>query len=105
MTVLLTVDIPTLIQFLSEGDWLGFLQAVYTSAFGSADIFYAVLVMALSVPLYVRTKSLLLMCIVWVLVGSALITAMPLVSNVALFLMIMGIAGILYRLFIRRGDS
>jgi hypothetical protein len=98
------VSIATLLQFLVEGDWLGFLQAVYVAAFGSADIFYAVLIMMFMSPLYIRTKSLLLVCILWILIGGGIITVAPLLSNLAMFLMVFGIAGILYRVFIQRGD-
>jgi hypothetical protein len=98
------VSISTLLQFLYEGDWLGFIQAVYASAFGSGEIFYAVLIMAFMAPLYIRTKSLLLVCILWILIGGGLITAMPLLSNLAMFLIVLGISGVLYKLFIHRGE-
>ena len=99
------VDIATLLQFLYEGDWLGFLQAVYSAAFGSADIFYAVAIMAFMAPLYIRTKSLMLVCILWILIGTALIAAMPLLSNLAVFLMVCGLAGVIYKLFFARGEQ
>jgi len=94
------VDIQTLLQFLFEGDYLGFIQACYTSAFLSADIFYGVLILLFTVPLYIRTKSLLLLCILWIMLGGAITTAIPLASGMAFLLMMLGIGGVLYKLFL-----
>ena len=85
-------DIPTLMQFLFEGNYLGFLQAIYVSAFQSADLFYGVISMIFAVGLYIRTNSLILISLIWILLGSLFLTAMPIVSNLAVFLMIFGIA-------------
>jgi len=95
------VDIQTLLQFLWEGDFLGFLQAIYVSAFVSSDVFYGMLTLLFTAPLYIKTHSLLLLCIIWILLGSFFITAMPVVSGLAVFLMIMGLAGMLFTLFTR----
>ena len=93
------VDIATLMQYFYDGDYFGFIQAVYVSAFQSADILYAVLILLFTVPLYIRTKSLLLMCILWIMLGSLVIVATPLVSGFALFLVAFGVAGVFYRLY------
>lgn len=86
-------------QFLYVGDVIGFFNALLASAFASLDIAVGVIAMLFLVPLYLRTKSLLLLCIAWILLGSALIVVMPLVSYVAVFFMALGIAGLIYRLF------
>ena len=93
------VDINSLLQFLWEGDFLGFIQAVYVSAFQNSDVFYGVIILLFTAPLYIRTKSLVLLSILWILLGGFFIVAMPLVSGLALFLMIFGIAGLLFQAF------
>lgn len=94
------VDIATLIQFLIEGNYLGFLQAVYVSAFVSIDVFYGMLLMLFTSPLYIRTKSLMLLVIIWILLGGFFITLMPLVAGLGLFLIIMALASVLLKLFL-----
>lgn len=94
-------DIATLLQFLFEGDYLGFLQAIYVSAFQSADLFYGVVVMIGAFGLYIRTHSLLLLSIIWILLGSLFIVAMPILSSLAVLLMICGLAGMFYKLFMQ----
>jgi len=88
-------------QFLLEGDIFGFLQAVYTSAFGSADVFYAFLTMAVVLPIYIRTKSLTFCAVAWIMLGSFFIVASPLVSGIAVLLMLMGIGSLLYKVVMR----
>lgn len=94
-------DIATLMQFLFEGDYFGFIQACYVSAFQSADLFYAVVMLIITMPIYIRTKSLLLLCILWILLGGIIVTAVPLVSSMAFLLMAFGICGVLYKLYLR----
>ena len=94
-------SIETLIQFLWEGDVLGFLQAVYVAAFQSSDVFYGMVTLLLTAPLYIRTRSLLLLCILWILLGGFFIAAMPIVSGLATLLLIFGVAGTLFQIFMR----
>jgi len=94
------VDIATLLQFLVEGDFLGFLQAIYVSAFVSSDVFYGMLTLLFTSPLYIRTRSLLLLVIIWMLLGSFFIVAMPIVSGLGFFLVIMGLAAVFFKLFL-----
>lgn len=93
------VDINSLLQFLWEGDFLGFIQAVYVTAFQNSDVFYGVVILLFTAPLYIRTRSLVLLSIIWILVGGFFITLMPMVSGLALLLLIFGIAGLLYQTF------
>lgn len=93
------VDVATLMQYLFEGDYLGFIQACYISAFQSVDIFYGVLILVFTVPIFIRSKSLLLLCILWIMLGGLVIVAMPLVAGVAFLLMAFGLAGLFYKLY------
>jgi len=94
------VDIATLLQFLVEGDFLGFLQAIYVSAFVSSDVFYGMLILLFTAPLYIRTRSLLLMSILWSLLGTLFIVAMPLVAGLGIFLWILAVGPMLLKLFL-----
>ena len=89
------------LQFLWAGDFLGFIQATYVSAFQSADLFYGVIILLFMAPLYIRTRSLLLMSILWILLGGLFLIAMPIVSGLAMLLLSFGLAGMLYKLFMK----
>ena len=92
------VDVNTLMQFLLEGDYLGFLQAVYVAAFQSADLFYGVVTMIGSLALYIRTNSLLLLIIIWYLLGGFIITSMPILSALAYLMWGFAVGGTLFKL-------
>lgn len=94
-----SVNVGGLWAFLYAGDFIGFFNALLALAFTSLDIAVGVVAMIFLVPLYIRTKSLLLVCIGWILTGSFLIVAMPLVSGVAVLFLSLGIGGTIYRLF------
>lgn len=94
-------DITALMQYLFEGDYLGFIQACYVSAFIDADVFYGVLILIITMPVYIRSKSLLLLCILWILLGGAVVAFVPLVSSMAFLLLSFGIAGVLYKIFLK----
>ncbi len=85
--------------FLYSGDVLGFFQAYYLSAFGIIDLLYGVICLLFLVPLYLRTKSLLLLCILWILLGGFFVAVMQAVSVFAVLFIAFGIAGLLYKLF------
>jgi len=95
------LDLNQLQQFLFEGDYFGFIQSIYTSAFLTADIFYAFLSLTIVLPLYIRTKSLTYCALAWILLGSLFIVASPLVSGVAVLLVVMGMASLLYKVVMR----
>lgn len=94
------VTIEVLMQYLYEGDILGLLQAIYVSAFQSADLFYGFLTLLLTSPIYLRTKSLLLLCIIWVLLGGFIITTIPLLADLAVFLMVFGLGTMLFKIVV-----
>jgi hypothetical protein len=97
------VNVAFLWTYLFNGDILGFFQALFLSAFGILDLVYGIIAMLFLVPLYIRTKSLLLICIIWILIGSFFIVAMPIVSGLAILFLALGIGGLLYRTF--RGSN
>lgn len=97
------VDVGSYWLFFYEGNYLGFFQAFFISSFGTIETAIGLIVFLFMVPIYLRTKSLLLLCILWILIGSFLIAAFPLASGIAVLFMALAIGGLLYRLF--RGDS
>jgi hypothetical protein len=99
------LTLPDFLPYLWAGDFFGFIIAVYTSSFGSVDIFFGVVIMLVMVPLYIRTKSLMFMSILWILLGSLFLIATPLISGLAVLLLVLGIGSMLFELFMinRRG--
>lgn len=89
------------LDFLWAGDYLGFIQAVYVNAFQSADLFWGMVILLFMAPLYIRTRSLLLMSIIWILLGSFFLVAMPIVSGLAILLLSFGLAGMFFKLFMK----
>lgn len=93
-----TLNVKPFWQYLAEGNLLGFFNAIYLSGFILEDILIGVFVMLFLGPLYIRTKSLLLVCVIWILLGGFLITAAPALSGIALIFLILGVAGVFYKL-------
>jgi hypothetical protein len=92
-------------QWLIEGDLLGFLQAIYVTVFGSADVFYGLVFMLISGAILIRTRSLVLLTILYLLVGPFLIVAVPFLSGLGILLSILGVGGLLFELFRPRSTS
>jgi len=88
-----------LLQYLYNCDVLGFIRAVFTYSFGSADAFFAVLALAITVPIYIRTRSLILISILWILTGGVFQALSPSLNIFAVFFLVMGIGGLIYQLF------
>ncbi len=93
------VNVDWLWSFLYEGDFLGFIQAFFISNFMNFETALVLLVMMFLLPLYLRTKSLLLMSILWLLVGGFFVAALPSAAAISVLFMVLGVAGLLFRLF------
>jgi hypothetical protein len=61
-------------------------------------VLYACLVLLFVIPVYLRTKSLWLICVLWVMLGGFALALMPVVSPFALVFLALGVGGILYKL-------
>jgi hypothetical protein len=85
-------------MYLMSGNFLGFLGAIFLWSFLLQDILVGALCMLFLVPIYIRTKSLLLLCILWILIGSSIILVAPGLSALALIFLILGISGVFWRL-------
>jgi len=93
-----TLNVAPFWQYLFSGNFLGFFQAIYLNAFGLQDILYGSICMLFLVPLYIESKSLLLLSIIWILLGSSFLALMPAVSGLAVIFLILGISSLLWRL-------
>lgn len=85
--------------FFYEGDFLGALQAYLVATFLNFETAIVAILMLFLVPLYIRTKSLMLISIVWILVGGFFVAAVPAAAGLSVIFIVMGIGGLLYRLF------
>jgi len=85
-------------MYLMSGNFLGFLGAIFLSAFLLQDILVGVICMLFLIPIYLRTRSLLLLCILWILIGGSIILIAPGLSALALLFLILGVAGVFWRL-------
>jgi hypothetical protein len=84
-------------QYLLAGDFVGFIFACYTVILG--QIFFAWIGTLIGAALYILLKNIAVLGIIWILLGAILIPTMPIVSPIAIFLLVIGIATVLYKLF------
>lgn len=94
IVVALITVLTDLMQYLYNGDIIGFVIACYTSRIGEG--FYAIMMLMLFGIVYNKTKSATLCEILWLLIGGALIVAMPIISPVAIIFMVLGLTGLVY---------
>jgi len=85
--------------FFYEGNFLGGVQSYFISSFLNLETAIALIAMLFLVPLYLRTKSLVLICILWIMLGGFFIAAMPMASGLAVLFMALGVGGLVWRLF------
>jgi len=86
-----------LTQYLMQGDFIGFINAVYVSILG--ELWFAIPLMILFIPLYIKTESLEFCAILWVLIGGSLIAMLPaMAATTGTLLLVLGLSVLLYRL-------
>ena len=84
-------------QYIMNGDLIGFINAVYTSLIG--EIWYAIPLAIIFIPLYIKTGSLTFCSIMWILLGGVLVGLLPARAAAAgTVFIILGIAVLLYKL-------
>jgi len=87
-------------QYLAVGDLLGFLQAVFTSSMGV--LFYGLLVVFVTLPLYMRTQSLTYVAVVAILLSGLMYAMVPIAGQRILGLvLVLTVGGIITYLFTR----
>lgn len=86
-----------LLQYLLNGDLFGFVDAVYFNLLG--EIWYAIPLLLIFLPIYIKTESIEFCAILWVLIGSLLISLLPaLAATTGTVLLVLGLGILLYRL-------
>jgi len=86
-------------QYLKTGNLVGFVFAIYSSLIG--DLIFGIIILIISIPLYLRTQSLAYVALLWLLLGSMFAFLIPIPARMTGYVfMILGVAGILYKLFI-----
>jgi hypothetical protein len=93
-----TLNVAPFFQYLYAGNLVGFYSSIFLWAFIQQDILFASLTLLFLAPIYIRTRSLLLPCIIFVLIGGFYIGLMPAVSGFAILLETLAIAGVLWGL-------
>ena len=93
-----TINVKPFWQYLFSGNLLGFFQAIFLWSFILQDILIGVVCMLFLIPIYLRTKSLLLLAVIWILLGSTIIVAAPALSGIAVIFLILGIGSVLWKL-------
>ncbi len=89
--------VPPIWQYLANADILGFIVACYVSIIG--EMFYAFVIFISFGVLYLKTKSVVLCSVLWLLLGGTFITLTTVISPIAVILVALGITGMIYRLF------
>jgi len=86
--------VSALMQYLIEGDILSFIFSCYTTKIGG--LFFAFMVFIPCIVLYIRTRSLILVSIIWLFVGTSFIVLFWEFSFIAFLFDALGIAGIFF---------
>jgi len=87
----------SLTTYLKNGDLIGFIVSPYTNLMG--DMFWALIVLIISFPIYMKTGSLSYVAVMWLLLGSALGSLIPASANrIAWILIGLGVSIIFYKM-------
>jgi len=88
-------------QLLSDGDYLGAIKQIYIEVMGP-HVFYGILLLSIFGAYYIRKQSIIPVIIISILLFGMLITTIPTpLIGLVLVIMSLGIAGLLYTLFMR----
>lgn len=90
-------DVDLLAQYLIQGNLLGFLVATFTTRLGSS--FYGLISFFVAIPLYNRTQTVFAPVILWLLLGSFFLASMPMITPMAVILIIVALTVTFMRLF------
>lgn len=83
-----------LLQYLIEGDLLGFITACYTRIFGNT--IFGLLAFFVGGVLFIRTRSPFLVGLLWVLVGMVFVKLFGLYSSIAVAFLALGFGGLIF---------
>lgn len=95
---------PAALVDLVNGDYLSFINSMFTSQLG--ELFYAFIMLVCYVGLYLRLKSIVIPLIAWTLMGGFWIGMAPSVSPFVALFWIIGIGGgVLFSVFSRGSEN
>jgi hypothetical protein len=84
--------------YLTQGNLIGLINALFLSAFKLQSIVVGVLLLVIFGPLYIKSRNLLLCSILWILLGAIFVSLVPDLAGLAVILLILGVASLLYKL-------
>jgi len=88
-------------QLLSNGDYIGAVKQIYVEVMGPY-VFYGILLLSVFGAYYIRKQSIIPVIIISILLFGMLIDTIPTpLIGLSLIIMALGIAGLLYLLFMR----
>ena len=94
------MDWELLLKQLQSGDWLGTSLAVWLSVFGM--FFIPLMWFMLMIPIYIKTRSVIVVSVLTLLFASMIITALPVeFHKIAYILIVVSISTVFARVFIR----
>lgn len=85
---------------LLANDFIQWLTSMYMDNLG--QFFYVFIGAIIFFTIYARYQNIWAPAILWILIGGFLIATMPIVSGVAVFMTIAGVAGLFFSLFTSR---
>ncbi len=85
-----------LLQYFNNWDFAGFVLAVWSAAL-TLEGFYIIVALILSVAVYLQMKSLIVVTVVWIVLGSFVIVVVPSVSPVVYLFYVLAFGALLYK--------
>ena len=87
-------------QYLVVGDFTGFIIALYTQSMG--DLFFGVVLLGMSIPLYMKTESIGFVSILWIMVFGILELWIPTPAlNLGKVILVIAVGVLLFNTFMR----
>jgi len=94
------MDFELLIKQLQSGEWLSTSLAVWLSVFGM--FFIPLIWLMLMIPIYIKTRSVVVVSVLTLLFASTIIVALPVeFHKIAYVLLVISLGTVLARVFIR----
>lgn len=90
-----TINTDYLWQYLNNYDFIGFIIACWTVSLGES--FYVIIGLIGSLAVYIRMKNLIVLCVIWILLGSFYVALIPVASPIIYLFFALGIAGLLFK--------
>ncbi len=101
--MILNISADLIQQYLMVGDFTGFIVAIYSQTLGTA--FLGFILLALTIPIYIRTNHLGFVALIWFTVFGFMEILIPTAAlSLGKVIMAMAVAVIMYTAFMGRSD-